>query len=220
MEEAIRKGEKVRFRSRQEIEDAKAKEKGKFTSTWFLRGENTSIIKVQATPGGQLAGDIRTKLREIRAPDGGTTKVVEASGRNVMAGLSKADPFRDKVCPFYNQCWTSEKTDCWQTRTCYRATCCLCGAQYTGTSGHSIHKRTIEHMEAVRRRDSNNALAKHYIISHPSINTKDCDEILFKVEVLSKRISNLERYIEEAKSASWPNLLPLEIFAPCFFHDI
>ena len=33
--------------------------------------------------------------------------------------------------------------------------------------------------------------------SHPDINTKAPDVILFKVTVLSRRASNLERYIEE-----------------------
>ena len=114
-----------------------------------------------------------------------------------MTGMYTADPYRGKTCPFTIKCWSDDKTDCWQSRICYRAACSICGAAYTGTSGHSLHKRTVEHMEAVRRGDHNNALSKHFLISHPDTNTKDPDAILFKVSVLSRRASNLERYIEE-----------------------
>ena len=122
---------------------------------------------------------------------------VQVGGKSVIAGLSKPDPFRNKSCPFTDQCWCTPKTDCWQTRTVYRIICCTCEAQYTGTSAHSVHKRTWEHMAALRRGDQSYAIAKHYHISHQNVNTRDTNVQLFKVEVLSRKESNLERFISE-----------------------
>ena len=115
---------------------------GNKVKTGWVRNQAERSLKVQATPNGALAEGIRRKIGGIKAPDGGTTNVLEAMGKNVMAGLSKADPFRQNECPFNKECWTSKKTDCWQSSVNYRARCCLCGASYRGTIGHSIHNRT------------------------------------------------------------------------------
>ena len=50
-------------------------------------------------------------------------------------------------------------------------------------------------MEAVRRGDSNNAISKHFLNDHP--NSRTSGERLFKVEILDRMESNLDRYIAE-----------------------
>ena len=197
MEENIRNGTMKRYRNRDEIIASKESSKGRFKNTWFLRGEHTCVMKVQPTPNSELSAVIRGKIKDSRAPDGGLTKVVEGGGLSIIAGLTKSDPFRSYICPFNDVCWTTPKTDCWKTRTVYRASCCICGAQYTGTSGTSLHKRTWEHMDAVRRGDSSNAMSKHFQINHPDTNTRDPCQQLFKVEILASKESNLDRYITE-----------------------
>ena len=52
-------------------------------------------------------------------------------------------------------------------------------------------------MAALRRGDQSYAIAKHYHISHQNVNTRDTNVQLFKVEVLSRKESNLERFISE-----------------------
>ena len=195
IEEDIRGGIRKRFRNRLEIKKGKDTLKGKHNNTWFLRGENTGVMMVQPTPNGELSKMVRNKISGCRAPDGGLTKVVEKGGKSIIAGLSKPDPFRTNSCPFPDKCWCTQKTDCWQARTVYRITCNTCGAQYTGTSAHSVHKRTWEHMEALRRGDQSNAISKHHSISHPEIDPRTNNTQLFKVEVLDRKLSNLERYI-------------------------
>ena len=51
-------------------------------------------------------------------------------------------------------------------------------------------------MDALRRGDKANAMAKHYLISHPTT-IRDLSTQLFKVEIVDTNSSNLERYIAE-----------------------
>ena len=44
---------------------------------------------------------------------------------------------------------------------------------------------------------ASNGMAKHFKISHSDINTKTSQSVLFTTEIISRRTSNLERYIEE-----------------------
>ena len=196
MEEQIRQGKVLRYRNRTEIEEMKQQSKGRFQSTWYLRGEYTGVMKVQPTPNSGLAAEVRRNIQGLRGPDGGLTKVIEASGTGILLGLNKADPYRSYNCPFNDSCWSAPKADCWKSKTVYRITCLLCGSQYTGTSGTSLHKRTKDHMDALRRGDKSNAMAKHFLGQHPDTN-RDLNTQLFKVEVIEARKSDLERYIAE-----------------------
>ena len=97
MEEAIRLGKRIHYRTIREIEEQKAK---KYTNPQFLRWDVTSTLKVQATNMDALAQELMGEVKDIKALDGGTTKVVDNSGSNVLRGLFKSDPFRSKDCPF------------------------------------------------------------------------------------------------------------------------
>ena len=59
------------YRNRTEIEAAKEANKQAHVTTWFLRGQHTSTINVQATPRGELANRIRAAVKSHVAPDGG-----------------------------------------------------------------------------------------------------------------------------------------------------
>ena len=59
---------------------------------WFLRGQYTSVLKVQATPGGSLLRATRDKVGELKALDGGLVKVMEAARASITAGLKNPDP--------------------------------------------------------------------------------------------------------------------------------
>ena len=77
MERKIRAGEiKSLNRIKQEILSMKAAKGGIIASTWFLKGETTSVVKCQPTPGGSLAKRLKTALN----PKGqkGRTHIVEA----------------------------------------------------------------------------------------------------------------------------------------------
>ena len=95
-------------------------------------------------------------------------------------------------------CNTDPENDCRSARIVYRATCQHCESrgqdtQYIGTSGRSLHSRTLEHMAEVRNRSSRNAQAKHHWANHPA------EEPNFKTQIFSIGIFfNVERQIHES----------------------
>ena len=80
VESEIEAGNRVRFRTREEIDEMKSKNKHRHRSTWYLRGGATGVLCVPATPGSQLCKRIREGIKEMWCPDGGLTKVVELGG--------------------------------------------------------------------------------------------------------------------------------------------
>ena len=158
-----------RYRNKDEIAIAKSNKKGKYNNTWFLRGNITTIMKVQATSWGLLGQGVREKVRGILGPDGGETKVIEMAGAGIQAGIYKPDPFLSNGCHFETVCPIDPKGNCWDSRVIYALECAVCPATYVGTTAHTLHKRGLEHDKAVRRGDSSNGMAKHYINEHPEV---------------------------------------------------
>ena len=68
-----------------------------------------------------LARAVRNKIGELRAPDGGTTKVVEAAGRSILSGLRNPDPGVKPGCQFdgsgaIEKCLIDPRQTCWGSR--------------------------------------------------------------------------------------------------------
>ena len=105
VEKEIREGTRIRFRTRSEIDEQKRKDKNRHRNTWYLKGGATGVLFVPATPGSQLCKQVREGIKDMRCPDGGLTKVVEAGGASILAGLGRSDPFRVLECPFEEVCW-------------------------------------------------------------------------------------------------------------------
>ena len=76
-----------RNRDKAAILQGKENSKLRFKNTWFLKGNYTSVLKVQATTNGVLAAAIRRKVGGLTAPDGGGTMVIEAAGMPITAGM-------------------------------------------------------------------------------------------------------------------------------------
>ena len=68
-----------------------------------------------------------------------------------------------------------------------------------GITGHSIHKRSLEHEKATRRGDNNNGMAKHYSAAHPEVDLKAGSRLFTAKAVGRPNIPhNITRYITEA----------------------
>ena len=78
--EEIRAGTRIRFRNRSEIDEMRSNDLNNHRNTWYLRGGATSVLFVPATPGSQLCKRVKEEIGNLRGPDGGLTKVVEAGG--------------------------------------------------------------------------------------------------------------------------------------------
>ena len=84
-----------------------------------------------------------------------------------------------------------------RSRVVYLVTCLLCGQGYRGTTGHSLHKRSCEHMYAVRKGNVANAVGKHFHNEHPGVGREEGGPQVFRVEILGGCRGNLERFVEE-----------------------
>ena len=133
--------------------------------------------------------------------EGGKTKFVEMGGKSVTDGLSKSVNFRgQKGCVFIPKCNVDSEKDCRVSRLVYEVECNRCTsdptakkALYTGTSGHVLHKRQLEHMGEIRRGQQSNALFKHQEQMHPGL------EPDFTSRPVKGNIKyNLDRFILEA----------------------
>ena len=98
------------------------------------------------------------------------------------------------------KCNTNSEMDCRQARVVYRAECkifkmdpnCLKDSVYIGTSGCTLHKRTLEH-QSLTAKPTNNAQSKHHWSKHPN------QQPSFTTEVIRSGIKyNTDRFIFEA----------------------
>ena len=194
----VLKGERILYRNRGEIEATKLGKLGNYPNTWFLRGTDTVIFKVQATPGGHLASRVKNELKNMKCPDKGTVKVVEMGGMPITSGLTKGDPFSAKICPFSDKCDVKEAQNCLTSRAVYKYKCLTCeqnGKQtlYIGTSGRPLHSRSKEHRDATKRGDKTNPISKHQILEHPGTPPH------LEAEILKGSVKfNTDRYIFES----------------------
>ena len=111
--------------------------------------------------------------------EGGKTKFVEMGGKYVSDGLSKSVNFRgQKGCVFIPKCNVDSDKDCRVSRLVYEVECNRCTsdptakkALYTGTSGHVLHKRQLEHVGEISRHQASNALFKLHEQMHQGQDT-------------------------------------------------
>ena len=70
-------------------------------------------------------------------------------------------------------------------------------AVYRGQSGHSSHKRCLEHMDSIRRGDNSSGMGAHMSEAHPGIDLADPKEVI-EMTIIDHRAKNMERGIAEA----------------------
>ena len=221
MKMLVEGGEKVWYRSRDQIINQKRSKMGNYSNTWFLRGENTSVLNTMATPSGDLVRKLREGLRHHKAPDRGSTLVVEMGGISVTSGLFKADPIGSKACPWVQQCPIIEGHSCTQSRVVYELECALCPGRlegyvpegggregeghdnlllpniYRGQTGCSGHRRALQHLEAIARGAETSGMAEHMKRAHPGAAATPGLSLL-RMRVLGSKARNMERSILEA----------------------
>ena len=154
IESEIEKGQRQRYRDRNEIESAKAKRLGKHANTWFLDGITVNTLKVMATPNSGLKNAVQKSLNNMGSwADGGKTKVIEMGGNSITRGLNKPQDFSGPgSCHMAGRgqpCNTDPEHDCRSARIVYKSTCQHCGA---GGQGRSLYSCTVEQVTEVTNR--------------------------------------------------------------------
>ena len=125
---------------------------------------------------------------------------MEMGGISILRGIFKTQKFTGEgSCHMGAKTCNVEPThDCRQSRVVYKATCLICQRQgrislYFGTTGCTLHKRTLEHQEETMRKSTKNAQSKHHWGERP---TEDPEFETTIVEYPHR--FNLERYISES----------------------
>ena len=201
IEEEIESGTRIRYRTSKQIYDQKRAKTGNFANTWFLKGEVTNILKIPCTPNSKLVNLMREKAGASRGPDGGLTKFVEMGGLPISLTFPMKEYLTGtKGCQYSEKCLISQDQDCRVVRAIYRIICKTCEARdgqkfvYIGTTGFSIHKRMMEHINCARTKNVKNALGKHSALHHEGEVSVE-----FETEILQGGMKyNLERFILEA----------------------
>ena len=194
----VKNGTRVLHRSQELIRSQKSVRTGRTASTWFLKNETTSTVSVPITPSSHLRSQIQTILNGVRGPDGGRTKVLEESG-TVIARM--APPTQPLGCQYRTKCLAQDDTNCQVSGIIYKAKCTDCPDTvpnvYIGTSGQSVHARSLSHAQSIKYKSSANSLYKHNLANHPDTHLK-YDR--FKFERVSTHQGLMERLLTEAYS--------------------
>ena len=93
--------------------------------------------------------------------------------------------------------------ECWLCRLAGKT------AKYIGESSRSAFQRGKEHLAAVRRGDTTNAIGKHYALKHPDWDGEQ-DSFTFTVLKTPRLVGKLHRYIAEALKIREAVLAPPE----------
>ena len=115
-----------------------------------------------------------------------------------VATSVKMTPGLQKGCPHQNQCPVVPEQTCTGARAVYKLQCTNCQAACLETSGHTLHKRNMEHLEAVRGGNMAYAMTKNYAADHPE--WTPASGMPFSSSILKgpNIKANLNRYIGEA----------------------
>ena len=104
--------------------------------------------------------------------------------------------------PHAEKCPVIPEQRCTGARMVYQLQCTQCQAIYLGTSGHSLHKRNMGHLEAVLTGNQGYAMGKHYTVEHPEWTPGvDGQEFPFTSKILKgpNIQGNIQQYITEAR---------------------
>ena len=123
-------------------------------------------------------------------------------GHLITSGLAKSEQFGGPgSCQMSrtNKCNVDVDMDCRTTRAVYRAECqrcveeqCVQQGVYIGTTGCTVHKRTLEHQNQSKKM-TNNPQSKHHWTAHPNSAPK------FTTKIVKAGLKyNMDRFITES----------------------
>ena len=141
MEKKVNTGEiKSLNRTRKKILMTKDAKGGGTAATWYLRGQTSSTIKCQPTPGGILASRLKKALNPETSKE--RVQVIEEGGLPISAGLRVNDPFRSQTCRYGNsKCIVESNKDCGTMGVVYEITCNNCQEAVNQEQGNQLSRQ-------------------------------------------------------------------------------
>ena len=181
----------------------------------------TSVIFVEQTRRGGLAGGMRDMMSKMEGMLGYRFKVEENSGTALRTLLSSRDPWAGGQCE-RSECFTCNqasetKPDCFQTNIVYESLCTECnrdeqqdggeethtdtgdtekGEQpsiYVGETARSLHERAGEHGKAADGGDIESHMVKHWSLHH-----EGGEQPPFRFDIVKRYQTALARQVGEA----------------------
>ena len=120
---------------------------------------------------GSMTSEIKEVCRKFENLTNMRVVVQERVGASVKHE-AKAEPLRSKDCLREDCfcCTTDQKGRCEKNGAGYRIECLTCqragkSAIYEGETSRNSYTRGVEHLDALRLQDEENALWKHHIVS-------------------------------------------------------
>ena len=124
---------------------------------------------------------------------------VQEKAGNSIKHIAKAEPLRSVGCDREDcfVCTTGEGGKCQKNGSGYRIQCLTCqrdgvSTLYEGETARNAYTRGLEHADAIRLKDEENALWKHCLMKHGGV------EAEFSMEVTGVHRTPLVRQVNEA----------------------
>ena len=198
-------GSKPLYRSRNWKKLERQKSKLDKKNNWFRNknsdGQNyNSVLFVEATPGGELAKQLRKREAELNNKNEWRIKIVETGGVKIKSKLQKNYPFLEEKCK--GKCFPcesmkeGEESKCMKNNIGYSIPCITCEKRgivrvYEGESSRNAKIRGEEHLRGLKNCKEGNPLFKHKQNYHPDETAE------FKMEVKGKFKDPLTRLANE-----------------------
>ena len=166
-----------------------------------IPSKTESIMFIPFTPNS----DLKRKLQEAESFVNGKKKtcrvrMIERSGPTIASLLYNKQPWKQEPCGRVS-CMPCETKpgSCRKSNVTYRVKCNDCHKSgttttYIGETHRSLFDRSKEHQAALRRKNGNYAIVKHWDKSHPEITSPP----EFSYQVIKSHKSAFERQIWEA----------------------
>ena len=218
--EKWKKGEAILHRSASEGFSARSKKKLLSPSNWFKPKKQNPAMKkkkrknsnskdpeivtvlfVSQTPGGSLAKQLQKVEEKIAKLTNERVRMVERAGRTVKQLLVSSNPWAGGLCgrQMCLPCSGSDgKQNCKDKNIVYDIVCKTCEetgnkrSVYTGMSSRTAFERGKEHLEGLKKCNSENPLYKHKTEHHLG------EEVEFKMNIVKKHFKAITRTIHEA----------------------
>ena len=186
-------------RSRNWKAKVRRKEKELKVTNWHKnQRDQVSAPLILDPTAGSMTSDMKEVCRKFENLTDMRIVVQERAGASVKH-LAKAEPLRNPTCQREDcfSCSTGGNGRCEKNGAGYRIECLTCqragkSAIYEGETSRNSYTRGVEHLDALRLQDEENALWKHCLVVHDGI------EAEFSMTVVGIYRTPLVRQVSES----------------------
>ena len=162
-----RKGVRPMFRAKTWKKDERRKEKETKKKEWATKKGHIAPIFVPATPGGELAREMR-KIADREAKHGIHFNIMEIGGRTLKKEIQRSNPTATPGCKKEDCLGCKEGRGkggkCHKNNINYKIECKICNGVYIGETSKNLYTRTTQHCQ--NRNETESFMIRHYEEKH------------------------------------------------------